>query len=757
MAEPQRVSLLPGVENNRHGKVTGDDGEARIVRSFHARFGSVKMGGGMTARTRLAYVFREGRHAEDVGDVKASAGDREAVIEAADRIRATARVRRGKTAERILATQVIELPLECTPEQREKCAQAFVDDWRERGHQAVAVVHVHGEEHEQPHLHVEIAARPVHADGAVDRSARLWAGDRPREAVYDERQTVADIVNRTCDPDPPYHPGGFRDIGIERQPRTRMPAVKFRKARAEIRKARAANDTEREAEIEAAAYTLSDAERGKKRQAREDRSAVVLVFKKAGLPVRMTQRLRLAITEAGLQTERERLAAAEQARKDAAKRARAAEIGRDGANSRVAELKAQLREMNERQTKYITDWHGERGVEPPDLESVEGQSEAWANMRAWEAEAKEQAAKAEIEAALEDERARTQGKIDAAVRLALADGQARQKAAERPKAEEPPVTADLPAHEASPVPAAVPAERTAALAPGDLLEAGLAAEMRALAKWGAKPKDASPTARALEGIAGSPVLMFTPAEGGTWKKKRQAQWRYEDEGRYAGKAALKIEQAGGSAGADIPDWMAAAEALAQVLELPDIRAKRYGGDGDTYLGQMRDGKEHGQGAMAHASGDRYEGGWNDGRKHGQGVHTAANGTRYEGEWNDGRPHGQGAMAHANGARYEGEWKDAIMNGRGVLTTASGKRYEGEWKDGLEHGHGIETYPDGSRYEGGWQEGKRHGPGIEIAADGKRIEGVWEDGKRVEAAAKEQQAEPKKTQTTTSRYRGAEMD
>ena len=533
-------------------------------------------------------------------------------------------MRRGKTAERILATQVIELPLECTPEQREKCAQAFVDDWRERGHQAVAVVHVHGEEHEQPHLHVEIAARPVHADGAVDRSARLWAGDRPREAVYDERQTVADIVNRTCDPDPPYHPGGFRDIGIERQPRTRMPAVKFRKARAEIRKARAANDTEREAEIEAAAYTLSDAERGKKRQAREDRSAVVLVFKKAGLPVRMTQRLRLAITEAGLQTERERLAAAEQARKDAAKRARAAEIGRDGANSRVAELKAQLREMNERQTKYITDWHGERGVEPPDLESVEGQSEAWANMRAWEAEArkkaeaKEQAAKAEIEAALEDERARTQGKIDAAVRLALADGQARQKAAERPKAEEPPVTADLPAHEASPVPAAVPAERTAALAPGDLLEAGLAAEMRALAKWGAKPKDASPTARALEGIAGSPVLMFTPAEGGTWKKKRQAQWRYEDEGRYAGKAALKIEQAGGSAGADIPDWMAAAEALAQVLELPDIRAKRYGGDGDTYLGQMRDGKEHGQGAMAHASGDRYEGGWNDGRKHGPG-------------------------------------------------------------------------------------------------------------------------------------------
>ena len=269
MASPQRVSLLPGTENHRHGRVSGDDGLTKIVRTFHARFGSVKMGAAVTARERLAYVHREGKHAKDAGDVEATAGDKEKVIEASDRIRDTARVRRGKTAERLLATQVIELPLESTAEQRQACADAFVADWRERGHQAVAVVHVHGEEHKQPHLHVEIAARPVGADGAVDRSAtRLWAGGHPAVEVKKERGRAADLVNRTCDPDPPYHPGGFRDIGVERQPRTRIPAGKFREAREEIREARAADDTDEAARIEAKAYAVSDQERGGKREAR---------------------------------------------------------------------------------------------------------------------------------------------------------------------------------------------------------------------------------------------------------------------------------------------------------------------------------------------------------------------------------------------------------------------------------------------------------------------------------------------------------
>ena len=385
MASPQRVSLLPGAENHRHGRVSGDDGLTKIVRTFHARFGSVKMGAAVTARERLAYVHREGKHAKDAADVEAAAGDKEKVIEAADRIRDTARVRRGKTAERLLATQVIELPLESTAEQRKACADAFVADWRERGHQAVAVVHVHGEEHKQPHLHVEIAARPVGADGSVDRSAtRLWAGGHPAVEVKKERARAADIVNRTCDPDPPYHPGGFRDIGVERQPRTRIPAGKFREAREEIREARAANDTDEAARIEAKAYAVSDQERGGKRDARVARTAEIIEFKAAGLPARPSQRARLERradkAEANVATLTDEKREAETRAEKAGGRARELEELKAGAGGR------DLPDL-ERQTKYVTDWHGNRKEELPDLATVEGQSTAWANMRAWEAKA----------------------------------------------------------------------------------------------------------------------------------------------------------------------------------------------------------------------------------------------------------------------------------------------------------------------------------------------------------------------------------
>ena len=109
-----------------------------------------------------------------------------------------------------------------------------MDDWRKRGHEAIATVHVHGEEHKQPHLHVEIAARPVGADGEIDRGVRLWRG---KPTIYAERQRVADIVNRTCEPDPPYHPGGFRDMTDRKddKARPRIPPREFRAARTKPR------------------------------------------------------------------------------------------------------------------------------------------------------------------------------------------------------------------------------------------------------------------------------------------------------------------------------------------------------------------------------------------------------------------------------------------------------------------------------------------------------------------------------------------
>ena len=384
MASPQRVSLLPGVTNHRHGRVIGDGG-VRLVRTFHARFGSVKMGGAVTARTRLAYVHREGKHEGGKADVEATAGDREKVIRAADRIRDTARVRRGKTAERILATQVIELPLESDEEQRQACAEAFVADWRKRGHEAVAVVHVHGEEHDQPHLHVEIAARPVHADGSVDRSGVLWRG---REPVYAERQIVADIVNRTCEPDPPYHPGGFRDMTDRKddKPRTRMPSGKFREAREEIREARAAGDEAKAERIESSAYAVSRTKRNEKRWPREDRKAEIDGLKDA----KLWRNGRAA-------GERQRLVFAADARADKAEAGQGADLEKyrtwsddyadssrkreKAARERTQKAEGELRELTERQTELIVNAHSQARRELPELRIEEGRAEAWAFVR----------------------------------------------------------------------------------------------------------------------------------------------------------------------------------------------------------------------------------------------------------------------------------------------------------------------------------------------------------------------------------------
>ena len=278
-------------EKHGVGRVAGDGGLTKIVRTFHARFGSVKTGAGQTPRQRIAYVRREGRHAVDAADVEATAGDKEKVLDAADRLEAGARIRRGPTADRLLATQVIELPAESTPEQRAKCAQAFVDDWRERGHPAIATVHVDGEERGQPHLHVEIAARPVHADGEVDRAVRLWRG---KPTIYAERQKASDLVNRTCDPDPPYHPGGFRDIGREGDtPKKRIPAGSFRAARKGIREAREALALEQAEMIDGAARVVSEAKRAPLREAHEKRAAEIVKFKAAREWPPLSQRARL--------------------------------------------------------------------------------------------------------------------------------------------------------------------------------------------------------------------------------------------------------------------------------------------------------------------------------------------------------------------------------------------------------------------------------------------------------------------------------
>jgi hypothetical protein len=63
------------------------------------------------------------------------------------------------------------------------------------------------------------------------------------------------------------------------------------------------------------------------------------------------------------------------------------------------------------------------------------------------------------------------------------------------------------------------------------------------------------------------------------------------------------------------------------------------------------------------------------------VTTASNGDTYVGEWKNGRPNGEGTYTFADGTKYVGKWKDGKAHGQGTETSPNGDKYVGEWKNG----------------------------------------------------------------------------
>ena len=121
-------------------------------------------------------------------------------------------------------------------------------------------------------------------------------------------------------------------------------------------------------------------------------------------------------------------------------------------------------------------------------------------------------------------------------------------------------------------------------------------------------------------------------------------------------------------------------------------------DGSKYVGQVRNGKPHGQGKASLEKNEieivEYAGQWEDGKKHGHGTYTYGNGGysyEYVGQWKDDKQHGQGT-------EISGDENDST-------------KYIGQWENGKRHGHGTETYYDEfnksvkTNKTGTWNKGK----------------------------------------------------
>ena len=143
--------------------------------------------------------------------------------------------------------------------------------------------------------------------------------------------------------------------------------------------------------------------------------------------------------------------------------------------------------------------------------------------------------------------------------------------------------------------------------------------------------------------------------------------------------------------------------------------------GDTFSGELKNGKFNGQGTYYDKSEDA--------------THT--------GEFKNGLPNGKGAVHWGKNSvtpngYCEGNFKDGRMDGMGIkFWGTSGKwmndKYIGEWKNGEMDGKGRYYVGDEGYFEGTWKNGEQNGDGIFVFKDGEVFKGHWVNGECPELA------------------------
>ena len=94
--------------------------------------------------------------------------------------------------------------------------------------------------------------------------------------------------------------------------------------------------------------------------------------------------------------------------------------------------------------------------------------------------------------------------------------------------------------------------------------------------------------------------------------------------------------------------------------------------GFNYIGDLKDGKRHGNGKYIYPNGDTYEGEWNCSIREGEGTFTYKDDSHtYVGNFLANVFHGWGTLHIIGGEKYEGEWSNGKMEGEGTTNTHSG--------------------------------------------------------------------------------------
>ena len=150
-----------------------------------------------------------------------------------------------------------------------------------------------------------------------------------------------------------------------------------------------------------------------------------------------------------------------------------------------------------------------------------------------------------------------------------------------------------------------------------------------------------------------------------------------------------------------------------------------------YVGALKNNVPNGYGTLTFSSGEdprqSYLGQFKNGKAHGQGNTSWPNGDSHTGSYKNGKAHGQGKTSWPNGDSHTGSYKKGNADGLGTTIWSDGSQYIGHFLDNKRHGQGKYTYLDGRTREGTFVDG-RFQFGVERSPSGSIREGTFVDGK-----------------------------